>query len=125
VTITAKVIGPDLEMTVLAMGGTIMDTTIKSFCNMGIHLQLDFRKAISSLYAYPNPFTSELTLGFYNPKKNAVLQVFDVNGTMVDEIKNIKGSQVIYKPSTAMQRVYLVRLRTQDRVYTARLTHIK
>lgn len=124
VTITEQVVGADLITTISMMTVTQKDTT-KSWCSAGIRQQLDFRKAMSSFYAYPNPFTSELTLAFYNPKKNAVLQVFDVNGTMVDEIKNIKGSQVIYKPSVAMQRVFLIRLRTQDRVYTARLTHIK
>jgi hypothetical protein len=128
-TYTYQVVGADLQVTIqMTIQGQPINQTITEpkWCSAGaVHQGLYLKGGPALFCATPNPFTSEVSLAFSNPKKNAVLQVYNASGKIVDEIKNIKGSTMVYKPSSSIQGVFLVKVTTGDRVYSASVTRIK
>lgn len=82
--------------------------------------------------AYPNPFTDETSIVFNVEQATDIrLEVFNTLGQSVEvlfEGKNVPGGGVSkFNPTTDLDPngVYLVRLSTEDKVYTTRLIKLK
>jgi len=70
-----------------------------------------------SMSAYPNPFTSQTTIGFVLPEESPVkLDIYDMSGRLVSTLLDQRMTpglhQVVYVPNNARTGLYLCRLTT-------------
>lgn len=86
---------------------------------------------MKELGIYPNPSRGEATITYYASTPTEVsISIFDINGKEVQQLMNqqevVAGDhQVFYRPSTQQEGIYLVVLRTKDKVVSKRLILVK
>ena len=126
-TMTLQVInGDDLELTTetTVMGQTdTQKDTIPDYCQSAVEQGVAVLPNV--FQAFPNPFQGRLQIDFENKFGNALLEVFDVNGVKVDEIRNIHGTRVTWEPGPLKKGVYIVRVRTRDQIHIDRVIYAR
>ena len=121
----------DLKMTITVsstMPGyppTTVDTTMADYCSINVEKGAGPAKGLYPLSAMPNPFSSQISLDFVNPEGRAVLEVFDVKGARVYEMRNIRDSRLTWRPSGLKQGIYLVRVTVSGKAYHKQIICVK
>lgn len=121
----------DLKMTITmtsTMPGyppTTMDTTMADYCSISVEKDAGPEKAPCPLSAMPNPFNSQVSLDFVNPEGKAALEVFDVKGARVYEVRDIRDSRFTWRPSGLKQGIYLVRVTVSGKAYHKQIICVK
>ena len=73
----------------------------------------DFEK--ESLMVYPNPFTNQTTVSFYNPTQSkADIKVIDSRGRVVREYNNILSNKITIKKDELSEGLYYILLNLND-----------
>ncbi len=71
---------------------------------------------------YPNPFNSSITIEFQNQTKDALIEIFDVNGKLVQRFESDK---VVWNSSNIETGTYFVRATSSGNVETKKIECIK
>ncbi|MBI2269243.1 MAG: T9SS type A sorting domain-containing protein [Bacteroidetes bacterium] len=82
---------------------------------------------LRSLAVSPNPFNSVTTIHMPSSinYKNATLQVFDIQGKLVADLtSSLKDAQVQFKAENLDDGLYIVRLITEEKIYTAKINYL-
>ncbi|MDC3029964.1 T9SS type A sorting domain-containing protein, partial [Flavobacteriales bacterium] len=71
----------------------------------------DFEK--ESLMVYPNPFTNQTTVSFYNPNQSKVIiKLIDARGRIVRTYDNITGNNILIKQQDLSKGIYYILMLT-------------
>jgi len=69
---------------------------------------------------YPNPADQSLAIRWMGLNK-ANIEIFDLKGQQIEQIKNISGSKIYLGTSDWQNGIYFVTIKTEDAYYTRRL----
>ena len=68
-----------------------------------------------SLMVYPNPFTNQTTVSFYNPTQSkADIKIIDSRGRVVREYNNILSNKITIKKEELSEGLYYILLNLND-----------
>jgi hypothetical protein len=109
----------------------LSDPTTKEIYNSGTRFDPDFTSAVGpdiskvALQINPNPSSIEATVLFPTNVSSANVQVFDAQGRIVYDAKNVTGPEVKIATSQMDAGYYVVRLMTSDQIFTGRFEVLK
>ena len=98
-------------------GETSQDWVVNVNISTGID---EFNKGYISIY--PNPFSTKTIIEFYNPNQtNSRLSVFNILGSKVFEIDDIKSNKIEFKRNDLTSGVYLIVLQSKEFIISKKL----
>lgn len=119
----------------ITTGNIVYNALIAPFIGNDNFYSLEYDNILSKLYAihwetistkitelnisknpiniFPNPFSIQTTIETYKPLKNATLNLYNLQGQLVKQIKNISGQTIIISRDNLSNGLYKLQL-TQD-----------
>lgn len=83
-----------------------------------------FSEKMISLRNYPNPFSIETTIHFNNPKRNAQVKIFSINGKVLLS-KTVKQDQFKWNAKNQPSGIYIVKVKIGEQVLRKHINVIK
>lgn len=63
---------------------------------------------------YPNPFTSQTTIAFYEEQKNITIKIFDLLGKQIKKI-DFTGNKLIFEKEEMQKGIYIVQITDENK----------
>lgn len=82
-------------------------------------------QAANPVSVFPNPVRANVTVSFPNPEKSASVSVYNIAGRLVNRFENIRNGSVYWNAAHTPSGIYLVKIKSGNRLYRKQLMKIK
>jgi uncharacterized delta-60 repeat protein len=109
-----------IVLTGYAYNGTKTNIALVQYNNDAGALSIEDCCKQNEISAYPNPFSTSITIALSKPLNNATLKLYDAYGKLVKQQTNISKQNIIVSRDYLPKGIYLLQLQENNRTITTK-----